>query len=112
LTLFDDEPEIAEPASADDPDNAVELADVPTDAGYTFSGAKSIAEIKEELRLQNAELAKRVVDYLGWNHSKVQMELNRLANVLSVASATNEQLRQRLRHGEDWLKRIRRPPTR
>jgi len=108
LTMFDDEPEIGEPAALDDPAFDIELGDIPTEAGYAFSGRNSIADVKEELRLQNAELAKRIVDYLGWSHAKVQTELNRLATVTSVASATNEQLKQRLRQGEAWLKRIRR----
>jgi hypothetical protein len=64
-----------------------------------------VAERKEELREKNMELAKRLVDLTGWGHGKVQMELNRLANIRSVGSATNTELERRLRRGESWLRR-------
>ena len=84
---------------------AIELPEVPTDAGYMLTGAKSIAERKEELRLANMELAKKLVDQTGWGHAKVQAELNRLSGIVSVGSATNDQLERRLRYGESWLRR-------
>ena len=105
LTLFDDEPEVPEPESTTLDELAIELPDVPTDAGFMLPGSKSIAERKEELREQNMELAKRLVDLSGWGHAKVQAELNRLSGITSVGSATNDQLERRLRHGEAWLRR-------
>ena len=51
---------------------------------------------------------KRLVDITGWNHAKVQGEMNRLAGVNRVASATNEQLNRRLRYAESWLRRLQR----
>ena len=84
---------------------AVDLPDIPTDAGFPLTGAKSIAERKEELRIRNMEIAKRLVDVTGWSHARVQAELNRLSGITSVGSATNDQLEKRARHGETWLTR-------
>lgn len=105
LTLFDDEPEIPEPDDAVGADDSLDLPEVPTDAGFPLVGSMSIAERKEALRQKNMELAKRLVDLTGFGHSKVQAELNRLAGITSVGSATNSELERRLRHGEGWLRR-------
>ncbi|MFM2078748.1 MAG: hypothetical protein RJA49_2638, partial [Actinomycetota bacterium] len=53
LTLFDDEPDIPEPEATEIDELAIELPEVPTDAGYMLPRAKSISERKEELRVQN-----------------------------------------------------------
>jgi hypothetical protein len=71
-----------------------------------FTDGKSVAEVKAELREQNADIAKRLVDRTGWSHGRVNGELNRLAGLASVGGATNAQLRSRLRAGETWLRRI------
>lgn len=105
LTLFDDEPDVPEPESAALDEMALELPEIPTDAGWMMPGRKSVAEVKEELRQRNMDLAKRLVDITGWTHVRVQAELNRLANITSVGSATNSELERRLRHGEAWLRR-------
>jgi hypothetical protein len=73
-------------------------------AGYVFADGKSVAEVKAELREQNADIAKRLVDRTGWSHGRVNGELNRLAGLASVGGATNAQLRSRLKQGEKWLK--------
>ena len=103
--LFDDEPDVPEPAATVVDELAVELADVPTDAGFMLPGSTSIAERKEELRDRNSLIAKRLVDLTGWAHARVQAELNRLAGITAVGSATNDQLERRARHGETWLGR-------
>ena len=105
LTLFDDEPDIPEPDADSVLDDAIDLPEIPTDAGFPLTGSKSIAERKEELRLRNFELAKLLVDTTGWSHAKVQAELNRLSGITSVGSATNDQLERRIRHAENWLRR-------
>ncbi len=105
LTLFDDEPDVPEPAATTVDELAIELPEVPTDAGYMLPGSKSIGERKEELRQQNSEIAKRLVDNTGWSHARVQAELNRLSGISSVGAATNDQLERRLRYGETWLRR-------
>ena len=105
LTLFDAEPDVPAPDEAAALDDALELPEIPTDAGFPLTGSKSIAERKEELRLRNMELAKTLVDTTGWGHAKVQAELNRLAGITSVGSATNSELERRIRYGESWRRR-------
>jgi superfamily II DNA or RNA helicase len=105
---YDDELEIAEPSAIADPSLHVELAEVPTAAGLVSFGALSVAERKDELRTRNAHVAKRLVDITGWGHARVQGEMNRLAGITRVATATTEQLERRLRYAESWLRRLQR----
>ena len=110
--LFDDEPDVPEPAFAEDPELALDLPDIPTDAGWAPEGGRSVAEIKDELRQANADMAKRLVDISGWSHARVNAEMNRLAGVTAVSSATTDQLERRLRYAESWLRRLRQPGRR
>jgi hypothetical protein len=107
---FDDEPEIPEPDEARAADDALDLPEMPTDAGFPLTGAKSVAERKEELREQEHGARQALVDLTGFGHAKVQIELNRLAGIMSVGSATNSERRLRRsngarRHGQAWLRR-------
>ena len=79
-------------------------------AGGTWAGAAgpTVAERKDELRAANASVAARLVDLTGWSHARVNGEMNRLAGVTRVATATTEQLERRLRYAESWLRRLRR----
>jgi superfamily II DNA or RNA helicase len=105
---FDDEPDPPSPDFADDPALALRLPDVPTEAGLVPWGSLSVAEQKDDLRTRNADVAKRLVDVTGWTHARVQGEMNRLAGVAKVSTATVEQLERRLRYAESWLRRLRR----
>ena len=105
---FDDDPEIPEPDPDDDPNLTLVLPEVPTEAGSTPWGRRSVAEIKDELRAANAEFAQRLVDLSGWSHARVHAELNRLSGVTSVPTATVDQLERRRRQAESWLDRLRR----
>ena len=105
---YDDEPEIAEPLFTADPSLSLELPEVPTAAGLVPTGSMSVAERKDDLRTRNAHVAKRLVDVTGWSHAKVQGEMNRLAGVTRVATATTDQLERRLRYSESWLRRLQR----
>lgn len=105
---YDDELEIAEPLFVGDSLLGIELPEVPTAAGLVPSGSLSVAERKDDLRTRNAHVAKRLVDLTGWGHAKVQAEMNRLAGVSRVATATTEQLDRRLRYAESWLRRLQR----
>jgi superfamily II DNA or RNA helicase len=107
IQMFDDEPEVPEPVFAADPQLAVDLPEIPTAAGTLSSGTLSVAERKDDLRTRNAEVAKRLVDITGWNHARVQAEMNRMAGVTKVATATTDQLERRLRYAESWLRRLR-----
>ena len=104
---FDDEPDVPEPIFADDPGLAVDLPAVPTPAGAAPTRSMSVAERKDDLRTRNADLAKRLVDLTGWTHARVQAEMNRLAGVTKVATATTDQLERRLRYSESWYRRLR-----
>ena len=106
LAAFDDEADPPAPFFAADPALSIDLPEIPTAAGLVPTGDLSVAEMKDDLRTRNAHLAKRLVDVTGWSHSKVQGEMNRLAGVTRVASATNEQLARRLRYSESWLRRL------
>ncbi|MEY2975235.1 MAG: hypothetical protein RIR49_1655 [Actinomycetota bacterium] len=88
----------------------LDLPVVPTEAGVVPWGELSVAERKEDLRTRNATVARRLVDLTGWTHARVQGEMNRLAGVASVNSATEDQLERRLRYAESWLRRQRARP--
>jgi superfamily II DNA or RNA helicase len=105
---YDDDIEIPEPLFVEDPTLALALPEVPTPAGLVPSGSMSVAERKDDLRTRNAHVAKRLVDVTGWSHARVQGEMNRLAGVSRVATATTEQLERRLRYAESWLRRLQR----
>jgi superfamily II DNA or RNA helicase len=107
-SAFDAEPDPPRPDFASDPTLALHLPDVPTEAGLRPWGSLSVAEHKDDLRTRNADVAKRLVDITGWNHARVQAEMNRLAGITRVATATVEQLDRRLRYAESWLRRLRR----
>ena len=83
------------------------LPEIPTDAGFVRDGSRSTAEIKDDLRTRNAAVAQRLVDLTGLSHGKVNAEMNRLAGVAKVSSATTDQLERRLRYAESWLRRAR-----
>jgi superfamily II DNA or RNA helicase len=83
------------------------LAPPPPVAG----GASGVAgltrrEQKELLRVANADVARELARYTGWEHARVNGELNRLAGLRRVTEATAEQLSARLRHAERWLGRL------
>jgi superfamily II DNA or RNA helicase len=109
---FDDEPD-APPVEEDVDGRQSEveldlvLPDVPTDAGYGRDTGRSVAEVKDELRAENARVAQRLVDLTGLSHGKVNAEMNRRAGVTKVTMATVEQLERRLRYAESWLRRVR-----
>ena len=105
---YDDDLDIPEPQFAGDASLELDLPEVPTAAGTVSSGSLSVAERKDDLRTRNAHVAKRLVDITGWNHARVQGEMNRLAGVTRVATATTEQLERRLRYAESWLRRLQR----
>jgi len=105
---WDAEPDVAEPGFADDPDLALDLPPVPTEAGLVPWSALSVAEQKDDLRARNQSVALRLVDLTGWGHARVQAEMNRLSGITRVSAATTDQLERRLRYAESWLRRLRR----
>lgn len=112
VAYFDDESEVPEPDPDLDPLLTLNLPMLPTAAGTvtgtTDEASMSVAERREDLRARNADLARQVVDLTGWNHARANAEMNRLAGVSKVSTATADQLERRLRYTESWLRRIRR----
>jgi superfamily II DNA or RNA helicase len=108
LQTFDDDLAIPEPDA--EAGLLLDLPAVPTEDGTVPWGELSVAERKEDLRTRNAAVARRLVDITGWQHARVQAEMNRLAGVSSVNSATEDQLERRLRYAESWLRRLRSRP--
>jgi superfamily II DNA or RNA helicase len=102
-----DEPDQPEPVFEDDPLLELDLPEIPTEAGLFPDQGRSVFEIKDELRQKNAVVAKRLVDMTGWNHGRVNGEMNRLSQVTSVTSATTDQLQRRLRKSYEWLDAVR-----
>ena len=102
-----DEPDLPEPEFADDPLLELSLPEIPTDAGLVPEYGRSVFEIKDDLRQKNAALAKRLVDMTGWSHGRVNGEMNRIAQVVSVTSATADQLERRFRKSSTWLETVR-----
>ena len=81
MVAYDAEPDPPERFFSDDPALGLDLPEIPTAAGLIPLGSMSVAETKNDLRTRNAHVAKRLVDITGWDHSKVQGEMNRLAGV-------------------------------
>lgn len=64
----------------------------------------SLRQRKIVLRDANADLARELVRSTGWNHPKVNAELNRLSGITRISEATLEQLERRLAAGRKWLR--------
>jgi superfamily II DNA or RNA helicase len=80
----------------------------PLTGGLGSLGAAGLTrrEQKELLRSANAEVARELARYTGWEHARVHGELNRLAGLRRVTEATVEQLERRLREADRWLARL------
>ena len=107
MEFDEDELELPEPMFTDDPLLEIELPDIPTEAGWAPDSARSVFEIKDELREHNAKLAQRLVDFTAWSYPRVNGEMNRRGSVTAVSSATTDQLRRRLRKSQEWLDQLR-----
>jgi superfamily II DNA or RNA helicase len=114
-SMFDDEPDPPEPDETYflDDDYLIDLEPLPLPGGGFADGgiggdssgnALSHREERNRLRDLNADLAKALVARTGWTHAKVNGEMNRLAGVEKVSTATLEQLERRLRYSESWLR--------
>lgn len=105
----DDLPTIGEADGDGDEGVLIEFGDPPplaaTAGGSNGDPTMTRVEYKRRLRDFNAEAARELALITGWQHAKVNAELNRLAGVERVAQATVEQLERRLRHAEAWLRR-------
>ncbi len=106
---YDDEPDPPEPDEWLEA-MVIDLEPLPLPGGARLADTGlNRREQREQLRESNAELARTLVDRTGMTHAKVNSELNRLAGVKKVSEATLDQLERRVRYGESWLRRTRRP---
>ena len=71
---------------------------------------RSRAELKEEIRLRNADAARELVRFTTLTHAQVNAELNRRIGLRRITEATLDQLERRAEGAEDWLRELRRIP--
>jgi superfamily II DNA or RNA helicase len=76
--------------------------------GGSGEDQRSRAEIKEALRLRNAESARELVRFTGQSHARINAELNRLSGMKSVDEATLDQLERRANAADKWLTSLKR----
>lgn len=102
--LDDDEPHLPD----DDPSLVIDLPSPPPlggGAGGEDPTGAGRAEQKEELRRANQDVARAIARRTGRSHAEVNAELNRLAGLTTISTATLEQLERRLRHALAWRER-------
>jgi superfamily II DNA or RNA helicase len=119
-TLFDDEPDPREPDEYYllDDDFVLDLDPLPlpgggyggagAGGGYGPDGTLTHRQERDRLRDLNADIAKSLVARTGMTHPKVNAEMNRMAGIEKVSTATLDQLERRLRYAESWLRKARR----
>ncbi|MFT7600833.1 MAG: superfamily II DNA or RNA helicase [Acidimicrobiales bacterium] len=105
--VFDDSNDVGEAegeAEVEDERLLIDLMALPLPAiglGHRRADRKE----RDRLRQLNADLARQLVVETNRTHAAVNSELNRLAGLSKVSSATVEQLERRARAAEQWLGR-------
>ena len=87
----------------------IELTPPPPRGGATTSPGTvtvSRAQRKKELRRANTDRVQMLAHLTGFDHQRVNAELNERAKVASVAKATVEQLERRLHEADRWIDRV------
>jgi len=113
-TAIDDDDELGEIEHDDDDDHhesidgiEINLAPAPVLSGGAGIGlAKPLSEHKGELRAQNAERVRDLVQLTGLKHAAVNRELNERSGITKVTEATSAQLERRLRNADAWLTQL------
>ena len=100
-----DEVELPAENAEEDPALVLNLPAPPPLAAAAGYDGRSRTEVKEQLRLRNAEVVRALVHHTGLSHAQVNGELNRLAGLRRVTEATIGQLEKRLDLGERWFAR-------
>ncbi|MDZ7676930.1 MAG: DEAD/DEAH box helicase family protein [Acidimicrobiales bacterium] len=105
-SVFDDDPD-AEHFDEDDEDTTVPIdLPLPPPRGHerwSDGGGRPLAEVKQELRAANAEMARQLARYTGLSHQEVNGRLNREVSILRISEASAEQLEARVERAEKWL---------
>ena len=107
VSVFDDDPD-ADHLDEDDEDTTVPIElpfPPPRGRGDSWVGrdGRPLAEVKQELRMANAELARELAQLTGLSHQEVNGRLNREVSILRIAEASAEQLQARIERAEKWL---------
>jgi len=63
-------------------------------------------QLKDKLRLANADAARQIARATDLTHAQVNLELNRLAGMRRIDEATVDQLQTRLEHATRWRWRL------
>jgi superfamily II DNA or RNA helicase len=95
-----------EPRERELPSEEVELTLAPPPPRPGGDGGTAVLtrrEEKQQLREENAKVARELSRRTGLTHAQVNAELNRLSGVRRVSEATLEQLERRLAAGDRWL---------
>ena len=94
-------------ADAADPSIEVELGPPPPLEALPDDGTGlTRRQVKDRLRVANAESAKDIARASGLSHAQVNLELNRQAGIRRIAEATEDQLRERLGAARRWQWRL------
>jgi superfamily II DNA or RNA helicase len=117
----DNEDDVGLVDEGSDPDDGLTIAlSPPPRPGATIVDSRAVAatstgapvvhrtrrEHKAHLRKENADWAREIVRLSGLSHPQVNRELNRLSGIRAISEATVEQLDNRLRQAERWLRRL------
>lgn len=86
----------------------VELAPPPPVRGGERGDGPGLTrrQVKDRLRLANADVARGITRATGMTYAAVNHELNRLAGLRRINEATVEQLQARLDHANRWRWRL------
>jgi superfamily II DNA or RNA helicase len=78
----------------------------PLDSASASPARTTLRQMKDDLRMANANAARDLARRTGQSHAFVNAELNRLVELRRINDATLAQLEARLHHAERWLDRI------
>ncbi len=99
-----------EPDPGDDGTLPVTLAPPPPLSGRESAGVsagpQSRQAHKRRLRDQNTSRVRSLARLTGLTYSKINLDLNRQVGIRRIGEATVDQLERRLRHADDWLRRL------
>jgi superfamily II DNA or RNA helicase len=105
VSVFDDDPEVDHLDEDIDTTVPIDLP-LPPPRGRQRSwldDGRPLAEIKQDLRTENAEMARQLARFTGLSHQEVNGRLNREVSIVRIADASVEQLAARLERAEKWM---------
>ncbi len=80
----------------------------PISGGHSLAGpAGTRRQVKDALRVANADGARDIARLTGQTHAQVNGQLNRMTGIARIRDATVEQLQSRLEAADRWYERLR-----